>query len=297
MTHTLSIQIDSVCVAHEARKWALDGITQHSLEVTGVAGDHLGVTPLRYTAEHRITQAVEGYLEGRYFWGVFWVSRLYAKNKYALAVLLHKVHEEIKTVSVYRIIIVTESPSLSCLLQDLGVDLLYAPTLFETPCLDQRYVFEYASVEPLLGALDDNPYDVTVKTCEEEASTAMNDVPKLERYGWVATHKQGPIAGYIELGIRNHQAYLRLLYTDATVRKQGIAQRLTHTALTYAAYRNCTLCTVETLSYQASEFYEKQGFSKVMTIEGLSPMCVSTPSAIPHLTTPLSFIFLTRPIP
>lgn len=291
------MQIESISIEHEARRWALQGITQHSLDVAGVAGDHLGVSSLRYTAKYRMTQAVEGYLEGRYFWGVFWISRLYAKNKHALAGLLHKVHQEIQTASVHRTMIVTESPSVSSLLKDLGVDLLYAPPLSEQPCLDQRYVFECASVEPLLGALDNDHYDVTVRACEDKAITAIKDVPSPERYGWVATSAQGLRAGYIELGIRNHQAYLYLLYTDGAFRKQGVAQRLTHTALAYAASQNCTLCTVETLSYQASEFYEKQGFSKVMAIEGLFPMCVSTPNAISQLTAPLSFIFLTRPIP
>jgi ribosomal protein S18 acetylase RimI-like enzyme len=293
------VTIECVSVDHHARIWALEGITQHSLTVTGVAGDHLKDQPLRYVATHTVTQGIHGYFEAKYFWGVLWVRQVWVKHKDALAELLYRVALDIQKVGIHRIILVTESEKIQTYLKVLGVVPVYGPNLsLHRPGedFDQRYVFDYSCGADLLYAVSAQKYTITSEEAKRLDLFNLCLASSKTPYAWVAKSPEGTLVGYIELGIHKHQGYLRLLYTDPYYRQQGIARALVKTAMQYGTLQNCRLFSVETLSYQAPGFYEKQGFSGVFAVEGLRAMCVSTPYAIPKISDPLSFIFLTRSI-
>ncbi len=291
--------IECVSVDPHARIWALEGITQHSVTVTGVAGDHLKEQPLRYVATHTVTQEIHGYFEAKYFWGVLWVRQVCVKHTDALAELLYRVARDIQNVGIHRIILVIESETIQTYLKVLGLVAVYGPNLsLHRPGedVDQRYVFEYSCGADLLYPASAQKYTVTSEEAKRLDLSNLCLASSKPRYAWVAKSPEGTLVGYIELGIDKQQAYLQLLYTDPSYRQQGIARALVKAALEYATLQKCRLFSVETLSYQAPGFYEKQGFSAVFAVEGLRAMCVSTPYAIPKISDPLSFIFLTRSI-
>lgn len=292
------MKIESVCIEHHARRWALEGITQHSLEVTGVAGDHLTQAPLRYLATHALSGEDHGCLKGKYFWGTFWVSHLYGKTKEALAAMLQQAAQDIQQVSVHRIIITATSQTVREYLEALGFFPVYAPRLYPQTAhmnlKDYRYVFDLSCSALLVSEHATQTYTITFEALRSNQFANTECLPCSEKQGWIAKSTEDVLLGYIELGTYQHQAHIRLLYTDPSYRQQGVARLLVNAAHQYAILQKCTLFTVETLSYQASTFYEKQGFCKVLMLEGLRSMCVATPHTIPKISDPLSFIFLTR---
>ena len=285
------MKISAIPPKHEARKWALSGINQHSVEVTGVAGDHVHEVPLRYVATHIKDQSIEGYLEGKYFWGIFWVSHVYAKNRHALQGLLRRTAQEIQHASVERIIIVTESP----ILQEHLINLNFGPVYAPQDTLDQRLIFDIPCESFLKAELSCLDYEIGMATSQQRAlvSAQVGSGPKLQQ-AWIARDISDNLMGYIELGISEVHGHIRLLYTDPAHRQQGIARTLIDTAIRYAILQSCKLCTVETLSYQAIAFYKKQGFQSIFTLKGLRPMCISTPGIVPKYLGPISFVFLSR---
>ncbi len=56
------------------------------------------------------------------------------------------------------------------------------------------------------------------------------------------------------------QLHIKFLFVEKKFRNQGIATRLMQHALEFGRSKNCQFAFVETMSYQAPEFYKKMGF-------------------------------------
>ena len=65
--------------------------------------------------------------------------------------------------------------------------------------------------------------------------------------------------------------HIRHLWVAAAARGQGHGTHLLRVAEGYAIERGCFAATLETFSFQARPFYEKQGYEVVGTLEGYPP--------------------------
>ena len=56
------------------------------------------------------------------------------------------------------------------------------------------------------------------------------------------------------------QLHIKYLFVEENYRGQGIARQLMNHALEFGKKRGCQFAFVETMSFQAPEFYQKMGF-------------------------------------
>jgi ribosomal protein S18 acetylase RimI-like enzyme len=66
--------------------------------------------------------------------------------------------------------------------------------------------------------------------------------------------------GAIVVQIFWEQLHIKYLYLEEKFRGKGIGGQLMHRALQYGETRGCKFAFVETMSFQAPEFYQKMGF-------------------------------------
>ena len=64
------------------------------------------------------------------------------------------------------------------------------------------------------------------------------------------------------------QMHVKYLYVDEAYRGKGIASRLMEGAISFAREQKCDFIFVETLSFQALDFYTKHGFDLEFTRPG-----------------------------
>lgn len=65
-----------------------------------------------------------------------------------------------------------------------------------------------------------------------------------------------------------NQLHIKYLVVDEKHRGQGIGRKLLNHALNYGAKHGCTFAFVETMSFQAPEFYQKHGFKIELRRDG-----------------------------
>lgn len=71
----------------------------------------------------------------------------------------------------------------------------------------------------------------------------------------------GELMGAIVVQLFWKQLHIKYLFVEENYRGQGIARRLMNHALEYGKKRECQFAFVETMSFQAPEFYQKMGFT------------------------------------
>lgn len=70
----------------------------------------------------------------------------------------------------------------------------------------------------------------------------------------------GEFVGAIVVQLFWRQLHIKYLFVEESYRGQGIARRLMNHALEHGKNRGCQFAFVETMSFQAPEFYQKMGF-------------------------------------
>ncbi|MGL5757927.1 GNAT family N-acetyltransferase [Plesiomonas sp.] len=60
--------------------------------------------------------------------------------------------------------------------------------------------------------------------------------------------------------------YIEYLWVDSSVRSQGVGKKLLLAIEQVARERGCRFALLDTFSFQARPFYEKQGYQSVMTL-------------------------------
>jgi GNAT superfamily N-acetyltransferase len=65
--------------------------------------------------------------------------------------------------------------------------------------------------------------------------------------------------------------YVDAFWIDDSVRGQGYGARMLRAAETRARERGCTDAYLDTFSFQALPFYEKEGYARYGTLEGFPP--------------------------
>lgn len=62
--------------------------------------------------------------------------------------------------------------------------------------------------------------------------------------------------------------HIKYIYVDDSYRNKGLGTRLMNRAFEYGIKNNCPFAFVETMSFQALEFYKKMGFELEFTRDG-----------------------------
>ncbi len=82
-------------------------------------------------------------------------------------------------------------------------------------------------------------------------------------------------SGVIQAGLlgQTHWGCLRIdiLWVDDSCRGQGLGAQMLDAALSESGARGCASAVVETMAFQARDFYEKQGFEVFGTLDGGRP--------------------------
>lgn len=81
---------------------------------------------------------------------------------------------------------------------------------------------------------------------------------------------QGSFAGAIVVEPFWGALHVKLFYIDDRYRGKGIGSKLMESALKYGQDSKCAFAFVETMSFQALDFYRKQGFKLEFTRSGYS---------------------------
>jgi ribosomal protein S18 acetylase RimI-like enzyme len=79
---------------------------------------------------------------------------------------------------------------------------------------------------------------------------------------------QSKFIGAIVVQIFWEQLHIKYLFVEKKYRGQGIATQLMEYALEFGKKRGCQFAFVETMSFQALEFYQKNGFAIDLSREG-----------------------------
>jgi ribosomal protein S18 acetylase RimI-like enzyme len=76
------------------------------------------------------------------------------------------------------------------------------------------------------------------------------------------------LAGCVVIQLFWGQLHIKYLFVEESHRNQGIATALMKHALDYGRSQGCTFAFVETMSFQAPDFYQKLGFKIDFTRPG-----------------------------
>lgn len=91
---------------------------------------------------------------------------------------------------------------------------------------------------------------------------------KQESIAFTATDAEGGFAGNLTAEIFWGALHIKYLFVEEAYRGQGLARILMEYALQYAREQRCPFAFVETMSFQAPDFYQKMGFSLEYTRHG-----------------------------
>lgn len=73
-------------------------------------------------------------------------------------------------------------------------------------------------------------------------------------------HKDGKVIGCVVVQMFWGQLHIKYLLVDEKYRDRGLARKLMEHAFAYGKRHGCNFVFVETMSFQAPEFYKKLGF-------------------------------------
>jgi ribosomal protein S18 acetylase RimI-like enzyme len=96
-------------------------------------------------------------------------------------------------------------------------------------------------------------------------TTGYNE--KFEPVAFVAMDKQN-FAGAVVVEKFWGALHVKYVYVNDAYRNRGLARKLMQQAFVYGLENNCPFAFVETMSFQALEFYKKMGFELEFTRNG-----------------------------
>ncbi len=117
----------------------------------------------------------------------------------------------------------------------------------------------------------------TLETLEEvtDALNAFNhansDVGNAHQKVFVLRNEEGQLGGGIVFVVHWHWLYIEILFVHEAFRHQGLGGQLLLEAETYAKKTGCVGAYLDTLSFQAPDFYLKHGYEVLAELEGFPP--------------------------
>lgn len=102
----------------------------------------------------------------------------------------------------------------------------------------------------------------------QHAISTLGYNAKFSPAAFVARSKQGHFMGAIVIELFWGSLHIRRLYVEEEFRNGGVGSLLMEYALEYSKSYKCSFITVETMGFQALEFYQKIGFTLELTRSG-----------------------------
>ncbi len=81
----------------------------------------------------------------------------------------------------------------------------------------------------------------------------------------------GALAGGLSASLWGHTMHISILWVRDDLRGQGVGAELVRQAEAYARSQGARVAHLDTLSFQARPFYEKQGYRVFGTLEDVAP--------------------------
>lgn len=81
---------------------------------------------------------------------------------------------------------------------------------------------------------------------------------------------EGIFAGACVAAVFWGALHIKYVYVEQAYRLKGLGTKLMENAFTFGREQKCTFAFVETMSFQAADFYKKMGFELEFTREGFS---------------------------
>ena len=106
-----------------------------------------------------------------------------------------------------------------------------------------------------------------VKGLNEEAKEKKGISPS-KFFGFFIKDEKENIIGGITGYIYSNSLSINLLWVDKKLREKGYGSNLLQKAEEYAKENGCSFVTLETLNWQAPEFYKKNGYKEEFRQEG-----------------------------
>jgi ribosomal protein S18 acetylase RimI-like enzyme len=114
---------------------------------------------------------------------------------------------------------------------------------------------------PIFGALK------TTQGFSRHAIACVGCDEKFDAVSFVASNK-GAFVGAVVVELFWGALHVKYVYVEEEYRGQGIGKYLMELAISYAKNCNCPFAFVETMSFQALEFYQNMGFTLEFTRTG-----------------------------
>lgn len=105
---------------------------------------------------------------------------------------------------------------------------------------------------------------------EQHSLAKIGTSEKGEPISFIANHHDGDFAGVIVVEMFWGALHIKYLFVQSVYRKQGLGRLLMDQALKFGADQKCPFAFVETMSFQALDFYLKMGFQLELTRSGYS---------------------------
>ncbi|MBS4174662.1 GNAT family N-acetyltransferase [Bacillus sp. FJAT-49736] len=102
--------------------------------------------------------------------------------------------------------------------------------------------------------------DKEIAYVNEDISITIND-------------EEGNILGGITGNTKLHCLFIQFLWVDERLRGQGMGAKLLKKVEELAVEKGCRMIRVDTFSFQAPEFYQKQGYEVYGTVEDFPEGC------------------------
>lgn len=102
-------------------------------------------------------------------------------------------------------------------------------------------------------------------------SSANSEVGNAHQKAFVVRDEQGRLAGGVVFVVHWYWLHIEILFVHEAFRNQGLGSRLLLEAETYAKSLGCVGAYLDTLSFQAPDFYPKHGYKVLAELEGFPP--------------------------
>lgn len=123
--------------------------------------------------------------------------------------------------------------------------------------------FEF-KLQPLTKELKKQIYD----GFSRHAVSITGHDEKFDSAAFTASNQQGAFIGAVVVEFFWGALHIKYVYVEEEYRGCGIATKLMQDALSYGISHQCSFAFVETMSFQALEFYQKTGFVLDFTRSG-----------------------------
>lgn len=100
----------------------------------------------------------------------------------------------------------------------------------------------------------------------DDAVHGLEGIEAEKRFHVIARDEQGALQGGIRATCYWNTLHIELLWISSDIRGGGIGRKLIEKAEGFARANNCEIALVETTSWQAKPFYEKNGYHHMATL-------------------------------